>query len=152
MTDFDPTFGKFRKTLFVLLAGGALALTACNDKAGSPTAGERVDSAIAKTEQAGADAKAKAGQMASEAKAKTESSAANVSATMDDAAITAGVSTGLAKDPDLSAMKIDVDTKGGVVSLNGPAPNEAAKARAEEIAKSVKGVSAVNNNLQVKAM
>ncbi len=43
-------------------------------------------------------------------------------------------------------------TQGGVVSLNGPAPNAAAKARAEEIAKSVKGVSAVNNNLQVKAM
>jgi len=152
MTDFDPTSGKFRKTLILLLAGGALALTACGDKAGSPTAGEKVDSAIAKTEQAGADAKAKADQMASQAKAKTESTAANVSATMDDAAITAGVSTGLAKDPDLSAIKIDVDTKGGVVSLSGPAPNAAAKARAEEIAKSVKGVSAVNNNLQVKAM
>ena len=64
--------------------------------------------------------------------------------------ITAAVSTGLAKDPDLSAIKIDVDTKGGQVTLSGPAPNAAAKARAEEIAKSVKGVSAVDNRLELK--
>jgi osmotically-inducible protein OsmY len=152
MTDFDLTSGKFRKTLVLMLAGGALALTACGDKVGSPTAGQKMDSAIAKTEQAGADAKAKADKMASEVKAKTESTAANASGTVDDAAITAGVSMGLAKDPDLSAIKIDVDTKSGVVSLSGPAPNAAAKARAEEIAKSVKGVIAVSNNLVVKAM
>jgi osmotically-inducible protein OsmY len=35
---------------------------------------------------------------------------AAASATADDAAITASVSAGLAKDPDLSAIKIDVDT------------------------------------------
>ena len=130
MTEFNPTTGRLRKTLVLLLAGGALALSACGDKTGDSTAGQKVDSAIAKTEQAGADAKAKADQMVSEAKAKSESTAANASASMDDAAITAGVSTGLAKDPDLSAIKIDVDTKGGVVSLNGPAPTAAAKARA----------------------
>jgi len=131
----------FRQGAIVLaIAGSAFALTACGDKAGNQTAGQKVDSAIAKSEQAGADAKA-----------KTESAAAKVGAAVDDAAITASVSTGLAKDPDLSAIKIDVDTKGGVVTLSGPAPTAAAKSRAGEIAKSVNGVSAVNNNLEVKS-
>ena len=79
-----------------------------------------------------------------------KSAGAAMSASVDDAAITSSVSAGLAKDPDLSAIKIDVDTKGGVVSLKGPAPNAAAKARAEEIAKGVQGVTSVNNQLEVK--
>ncbi|MDM0031734.1 BON domain-containing protein [Variovorax sp. J22P271] len=127
-----------RGALALLLAAGVLALGACN-KTDGDTMGKKVDSATAKTEQAGADAKA-----------KTESAAASVAGAVDDASITAAVSTGLAKDPDLSAIKIDVDTKGGQVTLSGPAPNAAAKARAEEIAKSVKGVSTVDNKLQVK--
>lgn len=150
-----------RHVLAWMLASGVLALSACGDKAGNETAGQKVDSAIAKTEQAGADAKAKsesaaasAGssmkQGATDAKEAVKDAGASVAGAVDDATITAAVSTGLAKDPDLSAIKIDVDTKGGTVSLSGPAPNAAAKARAEEIAKSVKGVSAVNNNLEVK--
>ncbi|MES1265560.1 MAG: BON domain-containing protein [Variovorax sp.] len=129
-----------RGAVALLLAAGVLALGACS-KTDNETMGRKVDSAVAKTEQAGADVKA-----------KTESAAASVASTMDDASITAAVSTGLAKDPDLSAIKIDVDTKGGIVSLNGPAPTAAAKMRAEEIAKAVDGVSAVQNHLQVKAM
>jgi osmotically-inducible protein OsmY len=127
-----------RGAVALLLAAGVLALGACS-KTDNETMGKKADSAVAKTEQAGTTAKA-----------KTESAAASVAGAMDDASITAAVSTGLAKDPDLSAIKIDVDTKGGQVTLSGPAPNAAAKARAEEIAKSVKGVSAVDNKLEVK--
>ena len=57
----------------------------------------------------------------------------------------------LAKDKDLSAIKIDVDTQNGVVTLSGPAPTATAKQRASEIARTVKGVSSVNNQLTVKA-
>ena len=64
--------------------------------------------------------------------------------------ITASVAAGLIKDPDLSALKIDIDTKKGVVSLYGPAPSEAARMRATDIAKAVKGVSSVDNKLTVK--
>lgn len=71
---------------------------------------------------------------------------------MDDAAITAQVSAGLAKDPTLSALKIDVDTRDGVVTLNGPAPTQEAKDRATAIAQGVKGVSSVMNQLSVKAI
>jgi osmotically-inducible protein OsmY len=69
---------------------------------------------------------------------------------MSDTAITASVKTDFIKDPDLSVLKIDVDTKDGVVTLNGLAGNEAAKQRAEKMASSVKGVKEVRNFLTVK--
>jgi hyperosmotically inducible protein len=152
------------------LAGAALTLAAC-DKSDNRTAGEKLDSAVAKTEQAAETAAAKTGEAVKDAKAKFDASGttsevkdgmanvkeaakdagAAVSATVDDAAITASVSAGLAKDPDLSAIKINVDTKAGAVSLKGPAPTAAAKARAEEIAKGVQGVTSVSNELEVKS-
>ena len=159
-----------RAWLVVLVAGAALTLAAC-DKSDNRTAGEKLDSAVAKTEQAAETAAAKTGEAVKDAKAKVDASGttsevkegmanakeavkdagAAVSATVDDAAITASVSAGLAKDPDLSAIKINVDTKGGAVSLKGPAPTAAAKARAEEIAKGVQGVTSVSNELEVKS-
>jgi hyperosmotically inducible protein len=128
-----------RHALALMLACGALALAACGDKGSNESAGQKVDSAVAKTESAAATT----GE-------KIKDAGATVAAAADDASITAAVSAGLAKDPDLSAIKIDVDTKGGTVSLSGPAPTAAAKARAGEIAKGVNGVSAVNNKLEVK--
>jgi hyperosmotically inducible protein len=162
-----PTCGP----LALMLASAVLVLAAC-DKGGPKTPGEKLDTAIAKSEQASDQAKAKADRLAREAQGKAESSVAtadsaikreaqdakeaaktagaSVAASVDDAAITAAVSAGLAKDPDLRATRIDVDTKGGTVMLKGPAPNAAAKARATEIAKTVKGVSAVDNQLEVR--
>lgn len=146
----------------LLLAGAALTLAGCDD-GDNRTAGQKLDSAIAKTEQAADTAAAKTADALKDAKARIDASGVTaevkdaakeagtaVSATVDDAAITASVSAGLAKDPELSAIKIDVDTKAGVVSLKGPAPTAAAKARAEEIAKGVQGVSSVNNLLEVR--
>ena len=150
------------RTVFALIvAGCALALGGCDNRAPKTTMGEKVDSAVATTKDAAADAKVKteagassAGasmkQGASDATQAVKDAGSTVAAKVDDASITASVSAGLAKDPDLSAIKIDVDTKGGVVSLKGPAPNAAAKARAEEIAKGVQGVTSVNNQLEVK--
>ena len=146
------------------LVAAALALTGC-DKSDNRTAGEKVDAAVARTEQAAQEAKAKTEQMAGDAKAKVESSdaASRVSeaakdagtattTAAEDASTTAAVNAGLAKDPDLSAVKIDVDTQAGKVTLRGPAPNPTAKSRAEQIAKDVKGVSSVDNQLEVKTM
>lgn len=160
---------RSRAWLAVVAAGAVLALAGC-DKSDNRTAGEKLDSAVAKTEQAAQTAAAKTGEAMKEATAKVDASGtttevkegmanvkeaakdagAAVSATVDDAAITASVSAGLAKDPDLSAIKINVDTKAGAVSLKGPAPTAAAKARAEEIAKGVQGVTSVDNQLEVK--
>lgn len=73
-------------------------------------------------------------------------------ASVDDAAITLSVTKALAKDTELSASRIDVDTKDGVVRLAGPAPSAAAKLRATELAASVQGVKTVDNALEVRAM
>jgi hyperosmotically inducible periplasmic protein len=139
-----------------------LALTACNKQDDGKTVGQSIDSGIAKTEQAAKEAKDKAaasmnsaGDAMKQASKDAQASGGQASTTLgekiDDAAITASVSGGLAKDPDLSAIKINVDTKAGVVTLNGPAPTAAAKDKATEIAKQVKGVTAVNNQLIIKA-
>lgn len=139
----------------------ALGLAACG-KTEEPTVGQRLDSAVEKTEQAAADARAKAESAMQSAETKMEQGAANAEAkakdatntakgAIDDATITAQVNAGLAKDPDLSALKINVDTVNGKVTLNGPAPSTVARDRAETIAKSVTGVTSVNNQLVVTA-
>jgi osmotically-inducible protein OsmY len=71
-------------------------------------------------------------------------------ASLGDAAITASIKTDFLKDPDLSVLKIDVDTKDGVVTLNGLADNEAARKRAGQLAGAIKGVREVRNHLTVK--
>ena len=135
----------------------ALGLAACG-KTEEPTVGQRLDSAVKKTEQAAADARVKAESAMQNAETKMEQGAANAEATakdaantakgaIDDATITAQVNAGLAKDPDLSALKINVETVNGKVTLNGPAPSTVARDRAEAIAKSVTGVTSVNYQL-----
>ena len=139
----------------------ALGLSACgkNDDA---TVGQRLDSAVEKTEQAATDARIKAESAMQSAGSKIEQSTAgaessakqasnNAKDAINDATITAEINAGLAKDPDLSAVKINVDTVNGKVTLNGPAPSTVARDRAETIAKAVTGVTAVNNQLVVSA-
>ena len=66
-----------------------------------------------------------------------------------DASLTAKVKTALITAPDLSAMKINVDTNNGVVTLKGEVKNTAEKVKAEQLASNVTGVTQVVNNLQV---
>jgi osmotically-inducible protein OsmY len=67
-----------------------------------------------------------------------------------DGAITASIKASMLKDPDLSVLKIDVDTRDGVVVLNGLARDEAARERAGKIAEATKGVREVRNHLTTK--
>jgi hyperosmotically inducible periplasmic protein len=126
-----------------------LALSACNKQDDGKTVGQSIDSGIAKTEQVAKDAGNTMKDASKEAQAAGSQAGASVGEKIDDVAITAKVSGSLAKDPDLSAIKINVDTKDGVVTLNGPAPSAAAKDKATAIAKQVQGVSSVNNQLMV---
>ena len=75
--------------------------------------------------------------------------AASTGDRIDDMQLTTRVNAGLAADKALSAMRINVDTQDGVVTLMGTAPTLTAKARAAEIAREVKGVKSVNNQLSV---
>lgn len=152
---------KLKSAALVLSIVALAALSACGKKDDGQTAGQKLDSAVASTEKAAAEAKAnaevsmaKAGEAMKDATQKAESSGAktveSLAGKADDAAITASISSEFAKDADLSAIKIDVDTKNGNVTLYGPAPTAAARDKATTLAKSIKGVASVSNKLTVK--
>ena len=139
-----------------------LGLTACGQKDDTKTVGQKLDTVVANTSQSATDVKAQAeasmakvGDAVKDATQKAEASGSKtadaIATGADDIAITASIGAGFAKDSELSAIKIDVDTKNGNVVLIGPAPNAAARDRATTIAKSVKGVGTVSNKLVVKA-
>jgi hyperosmotically inducible periplasmic protein len=66
-----------------------------------------------------------------------------------DAALTAKVKTKFLADTSISGLKIDVDTKNDVVTLNGTVPTAAEKRRAVEVARATDGVKSVVDNLKV---
>ena len=68
-----------------------------------------------------------------------------------DAAITTKVKAKLAKDSQVSAMNIKVDTDNGVVKLSGDAKSQEEADKAAEIAKNTEGVASVTNDIRVNA-
>lgn len=158
-----------RMAKIIAVSALAFGLTACDKAAENPTAGQKLDKAIANTEkaadQAVADAKVVAAEASAAASNATEAARAAaadlkdaaketgsaVASIVDGTAITAGVHAGLIKDEKLRGLQIHVATKDGVVSLSGEVPNQGAKDRAGEIAKAVPGVRSVQNELTLKA-
>jgi hyperosmotically inducible protein len=57
----------------------------------------------------------------------------------------------LAADPDVKGAALDVTVKVGVVTLLGRVPTERARSKAEKLAKKIKGVKSVSNQLVVSA-
>jgi len=69
---------------------------------------------------------------------------------IDDSAITAKVKAALVADKEVSAMSVNVETFRGVVQLSGFADNQAEISRAVSVARGVKGVKSVKNDLRIK--
>lgn len=69
---------------------------------------------------------------------------------IDDAAITAKVKTAMIRDEVVKAMQVEVETYEGTVQLSGFVDTQLQKERAEQVANSVGGVTAVTNNIVVK--
>ncbi|WP_374319548.1 BON domain-containing protein [Aquabacterium sp.] len=69
---------------------------------------------------------------------------------LDDAAITTKVKAKFVEDKAVDATAISVETLNGEVVLSGFAKNGTEKARAEELARHVKGVRSVKNALEVR--
>ena len=69
---------------------------------------------------------------------------------IDDKTILASVKTKLVAEKPSNLTKVDVDVTNGTVYLNGAVESAEQKARAEQLAQSVKGVKSVVNNLQVR--
>jgi hyperosmotically inducible protein len=83
--------------------------------------------------------------------ADTQSMTGKTKAVVSDAAITTKIKAGFAKDNQVSAMHIKVDTDNGIVRLTGTAKSQAEADRAAEIAQSTAGVTSVSNDIQVGA-
>ena len=55
----------------------------------------------------------------------------------------------LANDPDVKGAGLEVIVKAGIVTLRGKVHDERAKEKAQKLAKSVKGVVSVTNELKI---
>lgn len=146
----------------ITVAAALFSLAACDRSGEQPTAGERVGSAVTlagqTTESARngirqevAEAREDATRATADLKERAAVAAETVTDKLQDATITAAVNAELAKDAKLSALKIDVDTISGKVSLKGTAPDAEARARAGRLASGVQGVTGVDNRLDVRS-
>ncbi|MFZ2311206.1 MAG: BON domain-containing protein [Methylobacter sp.] len=69
---------------------------------------------------------------------------------VDDSVITTKVKAAILEDPALSSAEINVETFKGVVQLSGFMNSSAHITKAIEVARSVKGVKSVKNDMRLK--
>lgn len=91
----------------------------------------------------------KASNEASKAGAKASQEASEAGQQIEDAWITAKIQSKYFVNSEIKARKIDVDTKNGVVTLNGAVGTPAARDMAMNLARETDGVAKVMNNLKI---
>lgn len=69
---------------------------------------------------------------------------------IDDAVITTKVKAAIFNEPTLKSAEINVETYNGVVQLSGFVNSQADINKAAEVARGVKGVKSVKNDMRVK--
>ena len=69
---------------------------------------------------------------------------------IDDAAVTTAVKARFVEDKTVAASSISVETLNGTVQLSGFAKSGAEKSQAEAIARSVKNVKSVRNDIAIR--
>ena len=74
----------------------------------------------------------------------------DVSQYVDDSQITAKVKTAMARDKEVSARRINVETQQGVVQLSGFAKSPQEAEHAVTLARSVQGVQSVRNDIVIE--
>jgi osmotically-inducible protein OsmY len=100
------------------------------------------------------EAKARAGaaevkEEGREAADATRDATARAGAAITDAAITSAVKAKFLADTTVKGLQIDVDTNGGMVTLNGNVSSRAEADRAMNLARNTEGVKGVHSNLKV---
>ena len=70
---------------------------------------------------------------------------------IDDSVITTKVKAAVLNEPTLKSAEINVETFKGIVQLSGFVNSEADIAKAASVAKGVKGVTSVKNDMRLKA-
>lgn len=119
--------------LAILVVGATLASAGCSDRYSTETTSQKVE------------------RNAEKVAAATDRATSQAANAVEDAAITAKVKSAIIAEPGLSALRIDVDTKDGVVTMSGVVENATLKERATQIAQQVSGVQSVIDNLAVKS-
>lgn len=117
--------------LFFLLLAGIAAATVLH--AAEPTNGAGASASVRETAR------------------DTRQGAAETGEFMEDAGITTRVKGSLLAEKNLKALGIGVNTRHGVVTLSGSVPSSTEVEQAEDIARHVKGVKDVRNELHLKA-
>ena len=69
---------------------------------------------------------------------------------VDDASITMSVKNNIVQDSSLKMFQIHVETFQNIVQLSGFVDSKTESRRAEEIAKNIKGVRSVKNNIVIR--
>jgi osmotically-inducible protein OsmY len=127
--------------LIVALAAAAIAFNGCST---AKKSGATVRDATVAAGQ-------EVGDKAEDVGEQTAAAGKKVAEKADDATTTSAIKMRFAKDEKVQAFKIDVDTKDGVVTLNGTVSSKAEADRAVELARGVEGVKTVKSNLTVKS-
>lgn len=106
-------------------------------------------SSCAREDRTTADAR-RTDQTTDRTRTDTTTGTTGVGGTIDNAAMTAKVKSKLATDVKASTVtNIDVNSNNGVVTLTGTVPTQEAKTQAEQVARTIEGVTKVENNLRV---
>ena len=108
-----------------------------------------VDKAEAKTKEAAKETKDATVNAAKKTGEVTKDVAGTTGEVITDAWITSTIKTDFVNEDTLKGSDINVDTNNHVVTLKGTVVTAAGKARAEEIAKTTKGVNRVVNTLTI---
>jgi len=122
------------------------------DPGAAPTTGnlrEEANEAGREIREEGGEAADAARDLGRDAQARTGEAADRTGAMLTDAAVTTAVKTKFLADTAVSGLKIDVDTKDGVVTLNGMVATKAEADRAVTLARDSDGVKRVVTNLRI---
>lgn len=133
--------------LWAMLAGGAIAALVAAGRDDPRSIGTRIEAAIQGMRAAGNQAGESLVASQNAAVEASRNAIDGVGAAIDDTGISAKVKAALAVNPALSASRVAVTTERGIVRLDGPAPDPAARERATVLAAAPAGVRGVDNRL-----
>lgn len=133
--------------LLALGLGAVIAVVAVVSSQDPRTVGTQLDDTVANVRAVGSEAGQTLADSRNVVADASQGAVAGVNTAITDTGISVKVKAALAVDPALRASRITVETANGVVRLEGPAPDAAAKERASVLAGAPQGVRAVDNRL-----
>ncbi len=145
--DRPPHRSRAGSWFIALGLGAALAVLAIANLQDPRSLGTQLDDAVNRVRGVGDEVGRSVTDSQQAAVQASRQALDGVGTAIDDGAISLKVKAALAADPALSAARIDVSTTRGIVRLDGPAPDSAARERATVLAGAPQGVRGVDNRL-----